>query len=228
MPTSSGHTKAIRASRVIGTNVYNNGGDKIGEIEDVMLDKTTDGIMFAVVGFGGFLGIGEKYHAVPWKLLDFDESTGGYVVPFTKEQLEQAPAHGITELTENDGLQVRDMIILVLQGRYAGLKALHHGSRPSSDGLFSVLIHNSSSWGFSLSCSFAIQWPAQRYAMLAAQCSLKGKCPMTAIVDIIGREILDSRGNPTVEVDVILEDGSRAVQRFPRAPPPVRTKQSNS
>jgi sporulation protein YlmC with PRC-barrel domain len=108
MPTNSGHTKAIRASRVIGTNVYNSTGDKIGKIEDVMLDKTTDGIMFAVVGFGGFLGIGEKYHAIPWKLLDYDEATGGYVVPFTKEQLEQAPAHGITELTENDGRQVRD------------------------------------------------------------------------------------------------------------------------
>jgi sporulation protein YlmC with PRC-barrel domain len=108
MPTSSGHTTAIRASRVIGTNMYNSNGEKIGEIEDVMLDKTTDGIMFAVVGFGGFLGIGEKYHAVPWKLLDFDEATGGYVVPFTREQLEQAPAHGITELTENDGHQVRD------------------------------------------------------------------------------------------------------------------------
>ncbi|PSH69357.1 photosystem reaction center subunit H [Phyllobacterium brassicacearum] len=109
MPTKSGHTTAIRASRVIGTNVYNGTGDKVGEIEDVMLDKTADNIMFAVVGFGGFLGVGEKYHAIPWKLLDYDENAGGYVVPFTKEQLEQAPAHGITELTENDGRRVRDM-----------------------------------------------------------------------------------------------------------------------
>ena len=108
MPTQSGHTTAIRATRVIGTNVYNQGGDKIGEIEDVMLDKTSDGIMFAVIGFGGFLGLGEKYHAVPWKLLNYEDSSGGYVVPFTKEQLMQAPAHGITELTENDGRRVRD------------------------------------------------------------------------------------------------------------------------
>ena len=108
MPTQSGHTKAIRASRVIGTNVYNQGGDKIGEIEDVMLDKTSDGIMFAVIGFGGFLGINEKYHAVPWKLLNYEESSGGYVVPFTREQLMDAPAHAISELTQNDGRNVRE------------------------------------------------------------------------------------------------------------------------
>ena len=80
MPTSSGHTKAIRASRVIGTNVYNNSGDKIGEIEDVMLDKTTDGIMFAVVGFGGFLGIGHDHYPLPWNTLKYDTRQGGYVV----------------------------------------------------------------------------------------------------------------------------------------------------
>ena len=47
---------------------------------------------------------------------------------------------------------------------------------------------------------------------------------MTAIIDIHGREILDSRGNPTVEVDVVLEDGASAAPRSPRAPPPARTR----
>ena len=74
MPTASGHTDAIRASRVIGTTVYNTAGDSIGEIEDVILEKTANDIMFAVVGFGGFLGIGEKYHALPWSVLDYDPS----------------------------------------------------------------------------------------------------------------------------------------------------------
>ncbi|MBA8902715.1 MULTISPECIES: PRC-barrel domain-containing protein [unclassified Phyllobacterium] len=109
MPTNSGHTTAIRATRVIGTNVYNTTGEKIGEIEDVMLDKSADGIMFAVVGFGGFLGIGEKYHAVPWSMLDYDTNNDGYVVPFTRPQLEQAPTHTIKELTENDGRKARDL-----------------------------------------------------------------------------------------------------------------------
>ncbi|MBU2532382.1 MAG: PRC-barrel domain-containing protein, partial [Alphaproteobacteria bacterium] len=65
MPTATGHTTAIRASRVIGTNVYNSNGDKIGEVEDIILEKTANRIMFAVVGFGGFLGMGEKFHPLP-------------------------------------------------------------------------------------------------------------------------------------------------------------------
>ena len=108
MNTQTGHTNAIPASRVIGTAVYNSAGESIGTIEDVMLDKTSNGIMFAVIGFGGFLGIGEKYHAIPWSVLDYEKDRGGYVVPFTKDQLKAAPAHTINELTGNDGKVARD------------------------------------------------------------------------------------------------------------------------
>ena len=52
MPTATGHTTAIRASKVKGTTVYNTAGDKIGHVEDVILDKESDRIMFAAVGFG--------------------------------------------------------------------------------------------------------------------------------------------------------------------------------
>lgn len=108
MTTLSGHTDAITASRVMGTHVYNMAGDRIGTIEDIMLEKTSNGIMFAVIGFGGFLGIGERYHAVPWSMLDYDKDRGGYLVPFTKEQLEAAPAYSIDELTRDDGHTARD------------------------------------------------------------------------------------------------------------------------
>lgn len=108
MTTPSGHTDAIRASRVIGTTVYNTSGQNIGKIEDVMLDKMSNGIMFAIVGFGGFLGMGEKYHAIPWSVLDYDEKFAGYVVPFTREQLEAAPANSIDALTGSDGENARD------------------------------------------------------------------------------------------------------------------------
>lgn len=107
MTTPSGHTSAIQASRVIGTEVYNTEGRHIGSIEDVMLDKMSNNIMFAVIGFGGFLGIGEKYHAVPWASLDYDPGHNGYVVPYSKEQLEAAPVHDISDLT-GDGTRVRD------------------------------------------------------------------------------------------------------------------------
>ncbi|MCO5073747.1 MAG: PRC-barrel domain-containing protein [Rhizobiaceae bacterium] len=108
MTTHTGHTRAIPASKVIDTAVYNTAGEKIGSIEDVMLDKTSNGIMFAVIGFGGFLGIGEKYHALPWSVLDYSPETGGYVVPFSADQLKAAPAYSIDELTGNDGHLARD------------------------------------------------------------------------------------------------------------------------
>ncbi len=108
MTTHTGHTNAIRASRVIGTDVFNTQGEKIGVIEDVMLEKTSNGIMFAVIGFGGFLGIGEKYHAIPWSVLDYEKSRAGYVVPFSQDQLKAAPAYSIEELTGGDGTSARD------------------------------------------------------------------------------------------------------------------------
>ncbi len=108
MPTASGHTSAIRASTVLGTNVHDPSGKKIGEVEDVMLDKLSNNIMFAVLSFGGFLGMAEKYHPVPWSSLKYDKSKGSYVVDFTKEQLEAAPAASIEDLTRNDGRDFRD------------------------------------------------------------------------------------------------------------------------
>jgi len=103
MTTSSGHTSAILASRVKGTAVYDGSGDKIGTVEDVVLDKLSNRIMFAALGFGGVLGMGEKYYPVPWSLLDYDDDKGGYVVPLSKDRLEGAPAYDLKDLTKHDG-----------------------------------------------------------------------------------------------------------------------------
>lgn len=103
MPTPSGHTRAIAASRVTGTGVYNRAGEKIGHVEDVVLDKMSDKVMFAVIGFGGFLGIGERYHALPWSMLDYDTARGGYVCSLSKQDLEQAPSYELNDLLKNDG-----------------------------------------------------------------------------------------------------------------------------
>jgi sporulation protein YlmC with PRC-barrel domain len=108
MATATGHTSAIRAKKVIGTNVKDTSGRKIGEIEDVVLDKQSNSIMFAVVGFGGFLGMAEKYHPIPWSALDYVPSENSYVVNYTKEQLQAAPAGSIEELTRGDGTSFRD------------------------------------------------------------------------------------------------------------------------
>ena len=103
MTTRSGHTTAILASKVKGTTVYNNAGDKIGTVEDVVLDKTSNQIMFAALGFGGLMGIGEKYYPVPWSLLNYNEDKGGYVVPLDKARIENAPAYALKDLTKHDG-----------------------------------------------------------------------------------------------------------------------------
>lgn len=108
MTTATGHTTAIRAGKAIGTNVYDQSGKKIGEVKDIVLDKTSNSILFAVVSFGGMLGIGEKYHPVPWAALDYEPNQGGYVVSFTAEQLKNAPADSLEALTKNDGLAFRD------------------------------------------------------------------------------------------------------------------------
>jgi sporulation protein YlmC with PRC-barrel domain len=108
MTTATGHTAAIRAKKVIGTNVKDPSGRKIGQIEDVVLDKGSNSIMFAVVGFGGFLGMAEKFHPIPWSSLDYDEGESSYVVGYTKEQLQAAPAGSIDELTRDDGVSYRD------------------------------------------------------------------------------------------------------------------------
>jgi len=108
MATSTGHTTAIRAKKVIGTNVKDRRGQKIGEIEDIVLDKQSNNIMFAVVSFGGFLGMGEKYHPLPWASLDYDENDNGYIVNVTEAQLRAAPAGSIDELTKGDGSAYRD------------------------------------------------------------------------------------------------------------------------
>jgi sporulation protein YlmC with PRC-barrel domain len=108
MTTATGHTTAIRAGKAIGTNVYDRAGKKIGEVKDIVLDKTSPSVLFAVVSFGGLLGIGEKYHPIPWGELDYDPAQGGYVVGFTAEQLKSAPSDSIEALTKNDGLAFRD------------------------------------------------------------------------------------------------------------------------
>ena len=103
MTTNTGHTSAILASKVKGTAVYNPAGDRIGTVEDIVLDKTSNQIMFAALGFGGVLGLGEKYYPVPWSMLDYDEDKGGYVVPLDKDNLQNAPAYDLKDLTKHDG-----------------------------------------------------------------------------------------------------------------------------
>ncbi len=81
----------IAAERVNGTNVYNPAGDKLGSIDDIMIDKVSGRSIYAIMSFGGFLGLGEKFHPLPWATLKYDAQKGGYVVNLDKKLLEDAP-----------------------------------------------------------------------------------------------------------------------------------------
>jgi sporulation protein YlmC with PRC-barrel domain len=81
----------IAAEKVNGTNVYNMDGDKLGTVDDIMIDKISGKAIYAVMSFGGFLGIGEKQHPLPWSSLTYDQDKDGFVVNLDKRKLEQAP-----------------------------------------------------------------------------------------------------------------------------------------
>ena len=103
----------IAAEKVEGTDVYNLNGDKLGTVDDIMLDKVSGKAIYAIMSFGGFLGIGEKEVAVGMDKLQFmpDGDNNHYLYTnFTKEQLENAPAYDKNSWAEN-----RDKQLITLQ-----------------------------------------------------------------------------------------------------------------
>jgi sporulation protein YlmC with PRC-barrel domain len=85
----------IAADKVDGTAVYNFAGDKLGTVEDIMIDKVSGRAIYAVMSFGGFLGLGEKHHPLPWSTLKYDAKKGGYLINMDKKQLLDAPNYDI-------------------------------------------------------------------------------------------------------------------------------------
>jgi hypothetical protein len=83
----------IGSDKVDGTEVYGADGNNIGTIERVMIDKISGKVAYAVMSFGGFLGMGEDYYPIPWSMLKYDTNVGGYRVNLTQAQLENAPKY---------------------------------------------------------------------------------------------------------------------------------------
>ncbi len=88
----------ISSSKVEGTNVYNLQGDKLGSIDDLVIDKRSGQVRYAALEFGGFLGIGTDRYPLPWNMLKYDTAKDGYVVNLDKGQLEGAPRYTEDEL----------------------------------------------------------------------------------------------------------------------------------
>ena len=109
--TTSTHSAVISSDHVEGTKVYNTLGDKLGSIDDLMIDKVSGQVRYAVLEFGGFLGMGTDRYPLPWNMLKYDTTKEGYVVPLDKDRLEDAPRYASEKRPEYDdayGRRVND------------------------------------------------------------------------------------------------------------------------
>ena len=115
-PSTQSSNSLISSARVEGTHVYNADGEKLGTIDAIMIDKYEGNVAYAVMSFGGFLGIGEQYHPLPWQSLDYDERKDGYVSianSVRRMQLKQASSAGFNTVAfpvANAGANVRPNI----------------------------------------------------------------------------------------------------------------------
>ncbi|QQS15219.1 MAG: PRC-barrel domain-containing protein [Rhodospirillales bacterium] len=83
----------IATEHVNGTDVYSTKGDNLGYVEDVMIDQSSGKAIYAIMSFGGFLGMGEKQHPSPWSTLKYERRQGGYLVDLDKKTLEDVPTY---------------------------------------------------------------------------------------------------------------------------------------
>ena len=92
----------ISADKVVGTAVYDAAGERLGTIDSIMLNKRSGKVAYAVMSFGGFLGIGERYHPLPWNVLTYDQEKGGYNVEHSADDLRKAPNYSRDEVRDFD------------------------------------------------------------------------------------------------------------------------------
>jgi sporulation protein YlmC with PRC-barrel domain len=101
----------IASDKVEGTKVYDRDGRHIGSIERILVEKRSGKVSYAVLSFGGFLGIGDDHYPLPWSKLEYDTQLGGYRVDLTKEQVEGAPRYARDEefdYSSDNGRRVYD------------------------------------------------------------------------------------------------------------------------
>lgn len=85
------HPMVMSASTLIGDNVRNDRGEDLGKLEEIMLDLDSGCVAYAVLSFGGFLGLGDKLFAIPWDALIVDTDNEEIVLDVPQEKLENAP-----------------------------------------------------------------------------------------------------------------------------------------
>jgi sporulation protein YlmC with PRC-barrel domain len=81
----------ISSEQVEGTSVFDRQGEKVGKIDHLMIDKRTGHVIYAVMSFGGFLGLGHNHYPLPWSALSYDKDLEGYNTAVSEQQLRDAP-----------------------------------------------------------------------------------------------------------------------------------------
>ena len=89
--TGDRYRRVLSASTLAGDHVRNPEGEDLGKVEEIMLDVATGRVAYAVLSFGGFLGMGSKLFALPWEALTLDEDNHEFVLNVSKQKLENAP-----------------------------------------------------------------------------------------------------------------------------------------
>ncbi|OHV26897.1 MULTISPECIES: PRC-barrel domain-containing protein [Rhizobium] len=109
-PNAKSTHSLIASDRVEGTRVYGPDGRHIGSIERLIIGKLDGRVAYAVLSFGGFLGIGHDHYPLPWEKLNYDTQLDGYRIDLTKEQIEGAPSYADDDDTwyNDNGRRVYD------------------------------------------------------------------------------------------------------------------------
>lgn len=81
----------VKSNEVIGVAVKNSSHENIGKIEEIVLDKMSGQTRYVVLSFGGIMGMGDKYFALPWKSISYSPEDKSFILSVSKEKLKDAP-----------------------------------------------------------------------------------------------------------------------------------------
>lgn len=85
-------SRLIASNKVEGTPVYSRDRERLGTIYNFMVDKVSGQVEYAVMRYGGFLGMGQRYYPLPWRVLTYHRDAGGYVIDMSARDFEEAPS----------------------------------------------------------------------------------------------------------------------------------------
>lgn len=91
MGTANPEFNLISSEDVEGTAVFDPSGNEIGNVDHLMIDKLSGQVRYAIMSFGGFLGLGHSHYPLPWSSLTYDKQRDGYMTNVTEQQLRDAP-----------------------------------------------------------------------------------------------------------------------------------------